>query len=271
MLHIEQIHLTIPSLTKEYRFLHFSDTHIAYAYPEDSAEDTALAEKQSKTWSAFGNTAVENFELLMQETAERNVDALLMAGDIADYYSESNLRYLTEKLSDCGAEPIYVYGNHEGASYVKNLGDPRQFYPDYRGLMGDTPDFHVRDFGAFLVAAVDNSDHHIRKEQLEKLQEVFDRGLPVLLLMHIPLSTEEILPPMEQKWGKNPAYFMLGTDAEPETTREFCRMVMAEDSPVAAVFAGHVHFQHSGEFSAGRMQYTTAPGCCFEVFLHGDK
>ena len=92
MLHIEQIHLTIPSLTKEYRFLHFSDTHIAYAYPEDSAEDTALAEKQSKTWSAFGNTAVENFELLMQETAERNVDALLMAGDIADYYSESNLR-----------------------------------------------------------------------------------------------------------------------------------------------------------------------------------
>ena len=84
MLHIEQIHLTIPSLTKEYHFLHFSDTHIAYAYPEDTEEDKALAEKQSKTWSAFHNTAVENFELLMQETVERKADALLMAGDIAD-------------------------------------------------------------------------------------------------------------------------------------------------------------------------------------------
>ena len=271
MLHIEQIRIAIPSLTKEYHFMHFSDTHIAYAYPEDTEEDTALAEEQSKNWSAFCNTAVENFELLMQEAKERKPDALFMAGDIADYYSESNLRYLTEQLNGCGVLPVYAYGNHEGASYVKNLGDPRQFYPAYSKLMTDTPDFHVQDFGEFLVAAVDNSDHHIREEQLVKLKEVFDRGLPVLLLMHIPLSTEAILPPMEAKWGKNPAYFMLGTDAEPETTREFCRMVMAEDSPVAAVFAGHVHFQHSGEFSAGRMQYTTAPGCCFEVFLHGTK
>ena len=108
MLHIEQIHLTIPALTRDYHFLHFSDTHIAYAYPEDSEEDKALAEKQSKTWSAFGNTAVENFELLMQEAAGRKVDALLMAGDIADYYSQSNLRYLTDTLTSCGAEPVYA-------------------------------------------------------------------------------------------------------------------------------------------------------------------
>ena len=271
MLHIEQIHLTIPSLTKEYRFLHFSDTHIAYAYPEDTEEAKALAEKQSNNWSAFGNTAVENFELLMKEAVCRQPDALLMAGDIADYFSESNLRYLQDRLGQAGIKPVYASGNHEGASYVKNLGDPRQFYGAYRPLMGDTPDLHVHDFGEFLVAAVDNSDHNIREEQLAKLQEVFDRGLPVLLLMHIPLSTDAILPPMEEKWGKNPSYFMLGTDAEPETTRQFCRMVMAEDSPVAAVFAGHVHFQHSGEFSDGRMQYTTAPGCAFEVFVHGNE
>ncbi|MBQ8642034.1 MAG: metallophosphoesterase [Clostridia bacterium] len=271
MLRIEQVHMTLPSLTKEYHFLHFSDAHTAFAYPDESEESRELAAKQAQRWSTSGKPSTEVFEEILQAAKERSAEMLLMAGDCADYYSEGILRYLTEKLADTGIAALYAYGNHEGASYVKNLGDPRQFYPRYRGLMGETPDFQVRDFGEFLLIAVDNSDHHIREEQLTQLEEQMHRGLPILLLMHIPLSTEAILPPMEEHWGKNPTYFMLGTEEEPETTRQFCRMVMAEDSPVAAVFAGHVHFMHKGEFSAGRLQYTAAPGCCWEIFLHPEN
>lgn len=270
MLQIQKATVTIPSLKDEYHFWHFSDAHIAHAYPEDSDEDKALAKKQAECWATAGKPSSEVFLDVLAEAKAREASLLLMAGDCADYYSDSNLRYLKESLDACGIEPFYVYGNHEGASYVKNLGDPRQFYPQYSVFMGEQPDFQVKDFGQFLLIAVDNSDHNIRPEQLEKLKEQFGRRLPIILLMHIPLSTEAILPPMEQKWGKNPSYFMLGTEAEPETTREFCRMVMAEDSPVAAVFAGHVHFMHQGEFSAGRMQYTSAPGCCWDITVKGE-
>ena len=244
MLKIQKAAVTIPSMKNEYRFWHFSDAHIAHAYPEDREEAHALAQKQAACWATDGKPSSDVFLDVLEEAKKHNAELLLMAGDCADYYSESNLRFLTENLKKAEIPVLYAYGNHEGASYVTNLGDPRQFYSDYAVLMGETPDFQVKDFGDFVLIAVDNSDHNIRPEQLDKLKEQFARGIPVILVMHIPLSTEAILPDMEAKWGKNPAYFMLGTDAEPETTREFCRLVSAEDSPVAAIFAGHVHFMH---------------------------
>jgi len=270
MLQIEQAVVTLPSLRGEYHFWHFSDAHTAYAYPEDSDEDKALAKKQAECWSTGGKLSTEVYEELLAEAKERRAELLLMAGDCVDYYSDSNLRYLSDHLHRTGIDVLYAHGNHESGSYTVKYSDSRMFYPQYRDLMGDTPDFQVRDFGQFLLIAVDNSDHNIRQEQLDKLKEQFARNLPILLVMHIPLSTEAIMPDMEAKWGKNPSYFMLGTDAEPETTREFCRMVMAENSPVAAVFAGHVHFMHQGEFAPGRIQYTAAPGCCWDVLVKGE-
>ena len=268
MLQIEKAIVTIPSLQGEYHFWHFSDAHNAYAYPEDSNAEKAMAKKQSECWATNGKPSTEVYCEVLDEAKKHNASLLLMAGDCLDYYTESNLRFLTEKLNETGIEPFYAHGNHESACLGPG-GDSRQFYPKYKDLMGDTPDFQVKDYGQFLMIAVDNSDHNIRPEQVEKLKEQFARNLPIILVMHIPLSTEAIMPDMEKKWGKNPTYFMLGTDAEPETTREFCRLVMAEDSPVAAVFAGHVHFMHAGEFSAGRMQYTAAPGCCWDVTICG--
>lgn len=270
MLKIQKAAVTIPSLRNEYRFWHFSDAHIAHAYPEDSEEAHALAEKQAACWATDGKPSSDVFLDVLEEAKKHEAELLLMAGDCADYYSESNLRFLTENLEKAAIPVLYAYGNHEGASYVTNLGDPRKFYPDYAGLMGETPNFQVKDFGDFVLIAVDNSDHNIRQEQLDRLKEQFTRGIPVILVMHIPLSTEAIIPDMEAKWGRNPVYFMLGTDAEPETTREFCRLVTAEDSPVAAIFAGHVHFMHSGEFAPGRMQYTSAPGCCWDITVKGE-
>lgn len=269
MLTIKKAAVTIPSLKNEYHFWHFSDAHIAHAYPEDSEEDCALAKKQAASWATDGKPSSDVFLDVLDEAKKNSASLLLMAGDCADYYSESNLRFLRENIERTGIPVLYAYGNHEGASYVKNLGSPRQFYPNYSVLMGDTPDFQVRDFGDFMLIAVDNSDHNIRKEQLDRLKEQFAKNIPVILVMHIPLSTEAIMPDMTAKWGKNPTYFMLGTDAEPETTREFCRLVSAGDSPVAAIFAGHVHFMHAGEFSAGRMQYTSAPGCCWDITIKG--
>lgn len=37
-------------------------------------------------------------------------------------------------------------------------------------------------------------------------------------------------------------------------------MVKSPESPVAAIFSGHVHFAHQKEFAPGKIQYTAAPG-----------
>lgn len=263
--------ITISGVKREYRFWHISDVHIAYASPDDSDETQAIIKKRANKWKIDGRLSSEVFSDILDEAKKSNTDQLIITGDCLDYCSESNLKYITDNLKNHGIPTTYVYGNHEGICLLKTPGDPRRFYPSYSELMGETPDFQVQDFGDFLMIAVDNSDHYIREEQLDKLKEQFAKGVPVILLMHIPLTTEAILPPLLEKWSKNPAYFMLGTDTEPETTREFCRLITAENSPVVAIFAGHVHFMHEGEFMPGRMQYTAAPGCCWNITVKGDN
>ncbi|MBE7057454.1 MAG: hypothetical protein E7388_08470 [Ruminococcaceae bacterium] len=49
---------------------------------------------------------------------------------------------------------------------------------------------------------------------------------------------------------------MIGTDEDPEATHVSCKMVKSEDSPVVAIFAGHVHYEHEGEFAPDKMQCT---------------
>ncbi|MBQ9151921.1 MAG: metallophosphoesterase [Clostridia bacterium] len=268
--HTETVRMAAPHLTRPYRFLHISDAHIAVAAPSDSGEAKAFANQQAKRWSLGTLTSTEAFEEVLTHVRDARPDGLLMAGDCVDYISDANVAYMESRMAElraCGIDPLYVYGNHEGGSYTAHIPDPRVYYPQYCALMGHTPDFWVKDYGDLLVVGVDDSDRRITLDQLEKMQAVTtnakERGIAMLLVLHIPLYTEELAPKVLPVWGPS---FMLGSlDTDPDTVHEFCRLVKAPDSPVAAIFAGHIHFAHTGEFADGRMQYVSAPG--FEGFV----
>ncbi len=251
----ETVSVKIPNLTKSYTFLHISDAHVAYAAPDDPEDVRAHAAHQTKAWMHGDIPPVTVFENVLAGAKEEAVDALLMAGDCIDYISESNARYMRDHLPACGVEVLYAFGNHEGGSYTEVIDDPKASYPELAPVMMGTPDFWVRDYGEFLVIGVDDSDQNVRPAQVEKMKEQIARGLPILLLMHIPMKTPAIEPSVMKKWGTT---FMIGTDEDPDSTKEFCELVKSAPN-VAAVFAGHIHYEHTGEFAPGRMQYVSAP------------
>jgi len=116
------------------------------------------------------------------------------------------------------------------------------------------------DFGEFALVGLDNGDKRMQEEQLDLLEQAFQAGKPLLLLIHIPIITEAILEPVRQKWGENgPDYFLLGKETDTELSRRFCRMLADTEAPIAAVFAGHIHLSHAGEIIPGRMQYVSSP------------
>lgn len=261
-LKIENTEIHIHGLSRAYTLLHISDAHVAVAGKGDGAQALARVEKQTRQWSAGGISPVTTFEEILDYTEREKPDALLMAGDCVDYISAPNVAYMERRLTALQTPVLYAYGNHEGGSYDVTVPDPRVYYSEYSALMGETPDFQVMDLGDLLVVAVDDSDRRITEEQLNSFRQVFDGGKPIFLLLHIPLCTESLSPDVMRIWGHT---FMIGNEHSTPETLEFCRMVKSPESPVQAILAGHVHFAHTGEFAAGRMQYTAAPA--FEGFV----
>jgi predicted MPP superfamily phosphohydrolase len=258
-MNVESTKLILPGLTRSYTFCHISDVHVAYAYPDETPEAREMAEKHAQKWNPIGLLPVDALDQALTYADGIHADGVFLCGDCADYFSEGTVSYLKERIGAAGTEVFYVCGNHEGGDYYKKVEDLRACYPAYAPLMQGTPDFWTRDMGDFIIAGMDNSDKKIRREQLDALKQVLARGKPVILLIHIPMYTEAIDAPVRAQWGDGGVdYFTLGLGHDTELSREFCRTVKESDA-VAAVFAGHIHLAHAGEFAPGRMQFTSAP------------
>jgi hypothetical protein len=270
-IHPECVKIRAKGVKKSYRFLHISDVHVAVAAANDSDDKKALALKQTKNWSFGGFTSNEAFEEMLKYVRCVHPNALLIAGDAVDYFGDANAAVMKDKLTELqeeGISTLYAYGNHEGASYTESIPDYRAYYHLYTDVMGDDPSFQVMDLGDLIIVAVEDSTRDITPSQLEKMKSVCndakERKISIILLMHIPICTEELAPGVLKIWGPS---FMIGSLADDSpTVHEFCDLVRSEDTPIAAVLAGHIHYSQKGELSAGRMQYVSAPA--FEGFVY---
>lgn len=251
----ERVTVTIPGLSRPHTFLHISDTHVAYAYDYDSENAKAMAEKQSNAWNQCGIFPIDAFANVLAYADETKPDAILMAGDIVDYYTESNVKYLGEMLSACKTECLYVPGNHE---YAGNAA-----FDDMRAtlspMMQGTPDFWVRDYEDFVVVGVCDGTYRFTWAQVEKLKAVIAQGKPILMMLHLPIRSEVLTPYCEKSWWGCDVTIGGSFHGTDDATEEFLSLVKSEDSHIAAIFAGHLHYDHAGEFAPGRMQYVSAP------------
>ena len=250
---VETATILIPGLEREYTFYHTSDCHLAYALPEEGEEAVQKAEEQTKAWSYTGLLPADAFSQVLAMAEEDKADGLFLCGDVADYLSEGTLKAVRDALNSTSTPKFYVCGNHERSGVEPP--DSRDFYPAYAEWMDGSPGCWARDFGAFVVVGVDDGDKMLRAEQLDLLEKQFSKQKPILLLIHIPILTEAIMEPVQQKWGPNgPDYFLLGQETDTALSRCFCQMLADPALPIKAVFAGHIHLQHAGQIIPGRMQ-----------------
>ena len=255
----ERIEIKAKGVKGSYRFLHISDAHIAVAAPDASDADMALA--------AYN----ESFEEMLKYVRHIHPDALLIAGDAVNYFSDTNAAVMKDRLTalkNDGINTLYAYGNHEGTSCREAITDYRAYYYLYTDVMDGDPSFHVMDLGDLILVAVEDSTRDITVSQLERMKKVCleakERDISIILLMHAPIFCEDIAPRILKIWGPS---FMIGSREEDSpVVHEFCDLVKAEDSPIAAVLAGHIHFSQKGFVSKDRMQYVSAPA--FEGFVY---
>ena len=256
---IEPVSISVPGLKKTYRLLWCSDLHIGM-YPDDPDVDQEHASAVAERCAMFrddGGRSPDEVWKDMSACADRfGADVLILGADMIDYASAANLAALQSGLSCVETPWMYIRADHDYARWYGPLS-LKKMRKLHRAVAPQEPVW-VTDLGEILVIGLDNTTSALSEEALERVEELFSEGKPVILCMHVPVDQEEgilsgsgeSLADLSRRlwegrvlcWGDGDEY---DTGKSP-VMKKLLDLIRADDSPVAAVLAGHLHTAWDG-------------------------
>ncbi len=245
--HVREEYLVIEGLEKEYELLFITDTHVIVQSDEDDEQIRMNAEQRIPIFKdAAQVSSAEQFPHWMEYANERGVDAVLFGGDIIDYPSVSNVEFLKENISKLEMPYMYTLGNHDWTYPWEYMTDraKTEYIPMLEPMIEDGGTIKVMDMQDFIVVSVDNSSNQVNPDALNAYLEVLEKGKPVIVLVHVPFMTQSVLSNAKDVWN-SPVVIGAGNYGgiyPSEESVAFVEATTAENSPVIAVLAGHVHF-----------------------------
>ena len=134
---------------------------------------------------------------------------------------------------------------------------------------GDITDSAMYASIDFVAAGINDKNNQFDKEAVEALLPYLRGTKPVFLVMHVPLQPQYENSALERQaddvWGLSEngnCRVLLGESAcrPNKTTQKLLDAVFAKDSPVVAVFAGHLHFYNRSMLNDVSEQFVTGAG-----------
>lgn len=233
---------------------HFSDCHMSVVGATPSEEAQKLTEEFDKCRRWFADhckepfddalTAVAYFEEIIAACGDG--DAVLCAGDLVEHCHHDTMAYVDEKTAHLPF--MTVCGNHDLAEKL----------PDGYALSAAKQPVQRMDLGDLLVLGFDDSTRTITPDQLAALTAALTEEKPLVLLMHIPFA----VPENEALLRGCGEYFRLNHDDCPVENVEFIRLITDNAHRIAAVLAGHLHFNHTCPVTDTLTQYVSSQGMC---------
>ena len=260
-------------IKEKIKIIHIADTHL---YMDDErglpfksySNRMAKAYNQTKHFKTNTSTNPQKaFEETLAYAKQVNADVITLIGDIFSFPSELAIEWVISKIKATGIPYIYIAGNHdwhyegmEGKlALLRDQWIEKRLMPLYQG---NNPLMASYDIKGIKFLAIDNSTYEINDEQLRFFSGQISSGMPVVLLIHIPMYA----PGKKISYGCGNPFWGAKTDRNYElerrpkwpenghtkTTFEFYKKVF--DSPnLMGIFTGHIH-KNSIEVIKGKPQ-----------------
>jgi len=265
--------------TKPFTVIHASDSHLNFMTVQDLIGakyegDLELYQSRRKTFDALPGLAA-----VLLASRLRKIP-ILYTGDLIDYESEANLEFAHKAF--VGANVLFTPGNHEC------VGHWGQRSPDWNGCkamrqrMGRffPNDITVasRVINGVNFVAFDNagmSRDVAATAQFDRIRAEFEKGLPTVLMYHIPFYCRELRDALVDGKDHKPvkeehlAWGYLANVPNGGTTAE--RKVFeyaASRKNLKAALCGHLHAEFVCPFSDSVKQYVagaTYKGQAYEI------
>lgn len=262
----DRIELDLPEITEEYELLFISDMHIQAL--DDMVSEENVATVKDRYYNLFHTDkqlhSADNWMILSSALDYYEADGIVFGGDMMDFVSQTNIDLLKKGLSKLDTPYMYLRADHDlGTWYSGFTLDAEDAY-NMHAQVNTYEGVYVMEYSDFYVLGWNNSTDRMTEAGLQVAKDIWDDGKPIVLATHVPLNSivdnslyeasVSVDPQGRSKlWGMNCLYYPEGS------TLEFLGMVYAEDSPVAAVLSGHLHFKHTVQLTEGITEYVFAP------------
>ncbi len=256
--------------------LHISDTHLALADNRDNERKIKLAAGRVRFFPH-----AEHYLDAAISHARLNKLMLIHTGDLIDFTSEANLDCVAEHI--LGENLLAAAGNHEFSQYVgEALEDEaykQQSYAQVQDVFPNNLSFASKVVNGVNFVAIDDVYYNITERQHELMEQEMKKGLPVVMLCHVPLYTEKHCEYAVKANGNHAAYVTgaplsvtskypsdssLPADQQwrnrgvqqraDKPTLEFIKW-LKEQKKLKAILCGHCHYFYEDRFSPTAMQY----------------
>lgn len=259
--HVEEI--IIPGVESEYEFLFLTDLHLAIKTREDVGPYGDADARINFFVNQRGTVSAKQLPQWISYANKNSLDAVLMGGDMIDYYSDTIADYLKEQLDGLKIPYLFTVGNHEFFSpWEEPISEDSVIYDMF--LEGNKA-FQILEYEEFVICAVDNEAYQVSEASLSAMKSWIEANpkKPMILLTHVPFYTENdrnLLDTCVSVWGQA---LVIGTgEGTRDTTtvsRDFLELILGDESPVVAIFTGDNHFYHKGNLTDSATQWVGAP------------
>ena len=260
VLDITRIELPVGA-TKPFGALHFSDTHLNFWEVADFCGNVPKEKHYGRRWVRFPQ-ALQSFYASMDYAAERGL-MMLHTGDLLDWNTRANRSVLARAIK--GVDIHYAIGNHEYHS-SESSKIPKMTHPEARQslerIFGGSLTISSRTVNGVNFVTYDNGEVNLREETVAGIKAEFAKGLPVVLMCHIPpmytklfldnavVSRRKILLGQGETESKIAAL----PYPKPEQRRYDARTSAFYDwlrgqKQLKAILCGHTHVQERDRFS----------------------
>ena len=256
--------------SEPFRVIHISDIHLTYADERDSVEIQALAKKRNS--GKRNNLKV--LEAASERAARENLP-VICTGDFMDFCSSLNLEKAEEFIRKTNC--FCMAGNHDyrmgGGMKFDNNANMEVNRGRVDKAFGIDTCFDSFIMNGVNFVAVNNVYYTFSPEQYERLREEVKKGLPVILLMHVPLYAPDAFAMRCRVRNSNMGY-MIDVPEEllsaypperyiqqkpDEITREITEYIKREPA-VKAILTGHIHNTFDSQVTDTLKQYITGIG-----------
>jgi len=250
--------IKIPDYNDSLKIMQITDSHISIE-DEKESEFMKYAERMHKAYYKpikhfildTSKTTFNYLDELLLKAKNRNIELLLLTGDIVNFPSAASVKYVYDRLVKSGIPWLFISGNHDW--YYEGMpGNPDSLRTTWINMNlaplynNRNPLFYSEIVHGINFVGIDNSTYKVNNEQVQFVKEQLSRDEPIILISHIPYSL-----------NKN--------ESQPGTTA-LVDLISANSDKIITIFTGHTH-STSFYFTGNLCQYNTLAsaqgGSCF--------
>ena len=169
--------------------VHVSDTHLTLADNRNDERKITLASSRAR-----GMHLGEHYLDEAIRYAKEHDMMLIHTGDLIDFVSEANLDAAARHYLE--GDWFVSSGNHEFSQYVGEAKEDEAYkHQSYQKVQEAYPNdltFCSRVVNGVNLVSLDNVYYNVTERQHELMEQEVKRGLPIVLMCHVPFYTPKL-------------------------------------------------------------------------------